>query len=201
MTTVSNVHQSRMRTRRRRNGGPADETPRVTTTPDFLTLEEHRDDTHPVERAARWTVIGLLTAIGIAALLNVFGERPTTTKATGTAADLTVSAPDRLRGGLFYQGRISVLAREALDDAVLVLDPGWAEQTSINTIEPSPVDESGQDGRLALGYGKLEAGERLVVYLQLQVNPTNVGRRSQRVELRDGPTLVAAANRTVTVFP
>ncbi|MEX1358538.1 MAG: hypothetical protein WD981_07945 [Gaiellaceae bacterium] len=173
----------------------------MTTTPDYLTLKEHRDDSHAVERAARWTVIGLLAAIGVAALLNVFGERPTTTKATGAAAELTVAAPDRLRGGLFYQGRISVLARERLEDAVIVLDAGWAEQTHINTIEPSPIEESGKDGRLALGYGELEAGERLVVYLQLQVNPTNVGRRSQRVELRDGPTLVAAANRTITVFP
>jgi hypothetical protein len=173
----------------------------VASTPDFLTLKEHRDEDHPVERSARWLVMGLLAAIGIAGLLNVFGERPTTTRAAGAGAELTVFAPDRLRGGLFYEGRISVLARERIDDAVLVLDPGWAEQTSINTIEPTPVDESGQDGRLALGYGKLEAGDRLVVYLQLQVNPTNVGRRSQRVELRDGPRLVASAQRTLTVFP
>ena len=92
-------------------------------------------------------------------------------------------------------------AKETVDDAVIVLDPGWAEQTSINTIEPAPVDETGEDGRLVLGYGKLGPGDELVVYLQFQVNPTNVGRRSQRVELRDGPKLVAAADRTVTVFP
>jgi len=173
----------------------------VTTTPDFLTLKEHRDDDHVVERAARWIVIGLLVAIAVAALLNVFGERPTTTKASGAAAELTVAAPDRLRGGLFFQGRISVLARERLEDAVLVLDSGWAEQMHINTIEPAPVDETGDDGRLVLGYGELEPGDELVVYLQFQVNPTNVGRRSQRVELRDGPELIAAANRTVIVFP
>jgi hypothetical protein len=173
----------------------------VAATPDFITLEEHRDGSHPVERAARWIVVGLLAAILVAALLNVFGERPTTTRAAGPAAELVVSAPERVRGGLFFQGRISVLARERLDDAVLVLDRGWAEQMHINTIEPAPVEESGQAGRLALGYGELEAGDRLVVYLQFQVNPTNVGRRSQRVELRDGPELVAAADRTVTVFP
>jgi hypothetical protein len=173
----------------------------VASTPDYLTLKDHRDDDKIVERAFRWLLIGLIAAIGIAGLFNVFGQRPTTTQASGPAADLTVFAPKRVRGGLFYEGRISILARRPLDDAVLVLDPAWAEQTSINTIEPAPVDESGDDGRLALGYGKLEAGDRLVVYLQLQVNPTNVGRRSQRVELRDGPELVAAADRTLTVFP
>lgn len=178
-----------------------DESGAVASTPDFITLEEHRDGSHPVEHAARWTLIGLLAAIGVAGLLNLLGQRPTTTTATAARAELEVFAPTRLRGGLFYEGRISVLAREPLDDAVLVLDPGWTEQMSINTIEPAAAEESGREGRLALGYGKLEPGERLVVFLQLQVNPTNVGRRSQGVELRDGPTLVARADRTVTLFP
>jgi len=112
-----------------------------------------------------------------------------------------VFAPVRLRGGLLYQGRISILARRRLDDAVLIFDPGWTEQTSINTIEPAPVDETSDDGRLVLGYGKVEAGDKLTIYIQLQVNPVNVGRRSQRVELRDGPKFVAATDRTVTVLP
>ena len=173
----------------------------MASTPDYLTLKEHRDDDKIVERSGRWVLVTLISAISIAGLLNVFGQHPTTTKASGAAAELTVFAPERVRGGLFYEGRISVEAQQTLDDAVIVLDSGWAEQTSINTIEPSPVDESGQDGRLSLGYGKLEAGDRLVVYLQFQVNPTNVGHRSQRVELRDGPELIAAADRSVTVFP
>ena len=169
--------------------------------PDYITLEDHRDDDKIVERSFRWLFVGLLTAISVAGLLNFFGQRPTTNDGSGAAADLSVFAPARLRGGLFYQGRISILAKQPIDDAVLVLDHGWAEQTSINTIEPAPVDETGVDGRLVFGYGKLDAGDELVVYLQFQVTPSNVGRRSQRVEFRDGPKLVAAVNRTVTVFP
>jgi hypothetical protein len=174
--------------RRSRNRGRAAECLRVASTPDFLTLKEHRDRGHPVERTARWLLIGLLTAISIAGLLNAFGQHPTTNRAAAPAAELAVSAPARVRGGLLFQGRISVLARET-------------EQMTVNTIEPSPTDEAGQDGRLSLGYGRLEAGDHLVVYLQFQVNPTNVGRRSQRVELRDGPKLLAATDRMVTVFP
>ena len=173
----------------------------MASVPDYLTLKEHRDDDKIVERSVRWALVTIISVISIAGLLNVFGQHPTTTEASGPAAELTVFAPERLRGGLFYEGRISVEARQQLDDAVIVLDHGWAEQTSINTIEPAPVDESGRDGRLSLGYGKLEAGEQLTVYIQLQVNPTNVGHRSQRVELRNGPELIAAADRTVTVFP
>lgn len=170
-------------------------------TPQYLTLKEHRDHGHPVERAVRWSVIAVLTAISVAALLNVFGQHPRATSGRGAVAELSVTAPTRLRGGLFFEGRFAVEAREAIDDAVLVLDPGWLEQMHVNTIEPAPVEESGRDGRLSLAYGRVEAGERLVVYMQFQVNPTNVGRRSQRVELRDGPELLASVDRAVTVFP
>jgi len=39
------------------------------------------------------------------------------------------------------------------------------------------------------------------VYLQCQVNPTNVGRRSQDVALLDGNRPIVSVDRTVTVFP
>jgi hypothetical protein len=173
----------------------------VATTPDYLTLKDHRDASNIVERAFRWAVMGLIAAIAVAALFNLFGQRPTTSSAAGAAADLIVRAPAHVRGGLLYQAHITVAAHQQVADAVLVFDPGWTEQMTINTIEPGADDENGSNGRLALGYGKLEAGDRLSVFLQFQVNPVNVGRRSQRVELRDGPKLVAAADRTVTVFP
>ena len=38
-------------------------------------------------------------------------------------------------------------------------------------------------------------------FLQLQVNPTNVGHRSQDVELYDGDELLATIERTITVWP
>jgi hypothetical protein len=40
-----------------------------------------------------------------------------------------------------------------------------------------------------------------VLYIQSQVNPTNVGRRSQDVSLYDGERLLATIHRRVTVFP
>jgi hypothetical protein len=49
--------------------------------------------------------------------------------------------------------------------------------------------------------GHLAGGRKLVLWLQFQVNPTNVGRRSQDVALYDDTTLLAEVNRTVTIFP
>jgi hypothetical protein len=173
----------------------------VANTPQFLTLADNRDRTERIELVFRRVFFGLLLLVLLAGLLNVFGQRPTNTHAAAPAADLHVFAPDALRGGLYYQGRITVEANEDIEKATLVFDSGWTEQMQINTIEPSPVGESSRDGRLALDMGHLGAGDKLVLWLQFQVNPTNVGRRSQDVELFDDTTLLATADRTVTVFP
>jgi len=153
------------------------------------------------ELAARRTVLGLIALLAVAALLGAFGQRPVESTAAAAAADLEVSAPTRLRGGLFFQGRFTVDARQALADATLVLAPGWLESMSVNTIEPSPVEEASRDGDLRLSFGPLAEDERLVVYMQFQVNPTNVGRRDASASLYDGETLIAADDRTLVVFP
>jgi hypothetical protein len=71
----------------------------------------------------------------------------------------------------------------------------------INTIEPSPVGEASRDGKLALDFGHVAAGDSITVYLQFQVNPNNLGRRSQDVHLYDDTELLATAERTVMVWP
>lgn len=170
-------------------------------TPQFLSLKQNRDRTERLELFCRRAFFGLVFLIVLAALLNVFGQRPTDTLAASSTADLHVFAPDALRGGLYYQGRMTIDAKQEIEKAVLVLDSGWTEQTQINTIEPSPVGESSRDGKLALEFGHVPAGEKLVAWLQFQVNPTNVGRRSQDVTLYDDTKFLAEADRSVTIFP
>ena len=170
-------------------------------TPQFLTLSGNRDRSERIELAARRSFFALIWLVILVALLNVFGQQPTTTLAAGAVADLSVFAPEALRGGIYYQGRITIEAKEEIEKATLVFDSGWTEQMQINTIEPSPVGESSRDGRLALDMGHLAAGRKLVLWLQFQVNPASFGRRSQNVELYDDTTLLATAERTVTVLP
>jgi hypothetical protein len=45
------------------------------------------------------------------------------------------------------------------------------------------------------------AGSKHVLFLHFQVNPTEVGLRSQDVELLDGETPILRLDRTVTIFP
>jgi hypothetical protein len=173
----------------------------VADTPQFLTLRANRDRTERVELMVRRIFFGVVLLVILLGLLNVFGQRPTNTLAATSAAELHVFAPARLRGGLYYEGRITVDAKEDIAKATLVLDSGWTEQMQINTIGPSPIGESSRDGRLTLEFGHVPAGEKLVAWLQFQVNPTNIGRRSQDVALYDDTTLLATADRTVTIFP
>jgi hypothetical protein len=52
-----------------------------------------------------------------------------------------------------------------------------------------------------LRYAALEPGEVLRVWLQFEVDPTNVGKRSYTVELDDEDRLLARIPRTLRVLP
>ena len=172
--------------------------------PDTLVLKRHRD-LDGIFRGAIWVrrgVLAVLTALCALALLNVFGQRPSTARAETAAATLSVYAPTALRGGDFMEARFHVTAKRDLKKAILKLDPGWAEGMSMNTIEPSPVGEASDNGRLSFELGHIPAGRSFILFVQFQVNPTNVAwRRPQNVELDDGQTVVARIHRTITVFP
>jgi hypothetical protein len=170
-------------------------------TPAFLTIRRNRDRAGVHEVRARRVLLLVVALVLLLGLLNVFGQRPATSEAGTGAASLKVYAADRVRGGLYYEARFTVTARQDVKDAQLVLDSGWAEGITINTIEPSPLGEASRDGKLVLDLGHVPAGTSYILYLQLQVNPTNVGHRSQDVALYDGDKFLTSVDRTVTVFP
>lgn len=173
----------------------------MTSLPEHLSREVHVDARETYELASRRVFFSAIALLCVLALANVFGQRPSTSVAQAPRGELEVSAPDGLRGGIYFQGRFTIRAREEIREATLVLDAGWMESIHINTIEPAPIGEASRDGKLVLELGRVPAGQQHVLYMQFQVNPTNVGRRSQRVALYDGDELLATVDRTVTVFP
>jgi hypothetical protein len=72
---------------------------------------------------------------------------------------------------------------------------------TLNTLAPGPVGEASRDGQLAFELGHIPQGGEHIFFLHFQVNPTNVGSRSQDVELYDGDERLLALDRSVTVFP
>ncbi len=174
----------------------------VAAAPDTLTLKRHRDlEGRRFYVPVRRVLLGLLAALLILALLNLFGQRPVSTSAATSAAKLTVYAPSHLRSGLIYAARFRIQAYQDLKNAILVFDPGWAEGYTVNGSAPQPLTSGSRDGRIVFGLGHIPAGHSYVFFLSLQVNPTNIGHRSQNVELDDGKTKILVVHRTVTIFP
>jgi hypothetical protein len=173
----------------------------VAEVPDHLTLRHNRDREGAWDLYVRRVAASIILAIVVLGALNAFGQRPTTSTAAAPPASLEVYGPTRARAGLYYMARFTIRAREDVRNATLVLDPGWAEAITINTIEPSPIGEGSENGRIVLELGHIPAGQKYVLFIHLQVNPTNVGHRSQGVELRDGDTVLARVDRTITLFP
>jgi hypothetical protein len=149
----------------------------------------------------RRALFGIVCAIPVVALLNVFGQRPSTSRASGAAGTLTVQAPERLRGGLMFQVRADVTALRDIKEPQLVLSPGLFDEMTSNSIQPQPLSESTSNGRVTLSYGRLSAGQKLTVWLEFQVNPINVGKRTANILLTDGATPVAIVKRHITVLP
>ncbi len=170
--------------------------------PDSLVVARHCDlEGRKGDVWVRRALLALVAAVPLLALFNVFGQRPHVETVQSAAAGLELYAPAHVRGGLLWEARLTVAAHRELKDAVLELDRGWREGMTINTIEPSPIGEGSHGDRLVLDLGHVPAGDRSVLYLQFQVNPTNVGRRGQDVRLYDGARLLATLHRRVTVFP
>jgi len=158
----------------------------------------------PARDPGPWVRRGLLAVLGavvVAALLNVFGQHPATSRAAGARASLEVQSPADLRGGLIFQTRITVRAHAALRKPTIVMQRGWFESMSVNSIVPDPARQDSRDGSVRMTFAPLAAGRSLVVWLYFQVNPTNLARRSQDVELDDGARLLATVRRSVTVWP
>ena len=151
-----------------------------------------------------WTrraFVTLFAAIALLAVWGLFGQRQTESVARGGGATMTVSAPDTVRGGLYYQATVDVSTTVPIEHPRFVLREGWLEGMQVNSIEPSADTETSRDGLLVLSYGALAPGDRLKLWLQFQVDPTSPGRRPHGIELDDETRPLARVDRDLTVLP
>jgi hypothetical protein len=149
----------------------------------------------------RRVVLGLLVVLVGFAAAGAFGQRTEATTAGGNGANMRLEAPGVLRGGLLWRARLVIRASRRIDDPRVVLGPGFAKGMQLNTIEPSPASEAGRGSRIVLSYPALDPGDELVVYLQLQANPTTVGDQDTSIELDDATVPLVRIAHTTTVLP
>jgi hypothetical protein len=174
----------------------------VAQIPDTIVLKRDRDLVgRQNEMWVRRGLFALLCVVPVLALLNLFGQRPNGSDVAAAAGRLQVYAPTRVRGGLLFEARFHVTAEREIKKAILVLSPGWLEGMTLNTIEPAPTNEGSANGSLSLELGHIPQGKSYLLFIQFQVNPTNVGHRHQTVQLYDGKQKLLELHRTITVFP
>ena len=95
-----------------------------------------------------------------------------------------------------------IFARHELKNALISLSPGWSEGQQMNTIEPVPAVQASRDGDLLFTLGHIAKGKHYRLFLQFQVNPTNVAwHRPANVALYDSGALVLRIHHTLTIYP
>ena len=132
----------------------------VTALPDLLDRKQHVDlEKRGLERWLVGAVIVVARGVSALGLANVFGQKVETKSATAAAADLEVEAPSAVRSGFDLPGPSSPLRRTSrLDEPRLVLDSGWFDGFTINTMSPDTKEWVMRDGRNVLSYDPLPAG-------------------------------------------
>jgi hypothetical protein len=149
----------------------------------------------------RRCLLALLLGLVVAGLLGAFGQQPVTSHARSAAAELSVQAPTSLRGGLIFQARFTVTAHRSLRKPTLVLQRGWFESMSVNSIVPDPIAALSRNGEVRLTYPRMNSGDSLRVWIYFQVNPTTLGTQRQNVELDDAGVRLERIGRDVRVWP
>jgi len=137
----------------------------------------------------------------ILVLFGLIGQHPKAQTGTGPAASLQVDSPTRLRGGLYFQVRVTITARRTIQNPRLVLDSGWFDGITINTTSPQASQELSRRDSVVYEYNQLSPGDKQTVWIESQVNPTAVGRRLQSISLDDGNVQLARVTRHLTIFP
>jgi hypothetical protein len=139
--------------------------------------------------------------LALLGLLNVFGQRPVSQTVRAGPASLKVYAPVHLRGGNIFTARFHIYAHSDLKRATLVLSSGWFEGMTFNGISPQPVSEGSSNGQPTFVFGHVPAGQSVIAFFSMQVNPTNLGHRSSDVALYDGSNRLLSVHRSFTIWP
>ena len=134
-------------------------------------------------------------ALVVAALLDVFGQRPVTRGRRSVCDARGSVARSTLRGGLIFQARFTVTARRRSVSRRSCSSGGGSSRCRSTRSCPTGAVVVRATARVRLTYPRSPAGVSLDVWIYFQVNPTNVGTRRQNVELDDGGTRLAADRR------
>jgi hypothetical protein len=161
-------------------------------------------EAHVNRDASPWprrAVVTLMTVFAALALANTFGQVSSVAEAGTSQASLTVDSPARLRSGLMFTSVITIVAHQQIQDARLLLTPGWFNGMTLNAFAPQSSQSTSNALGTVLDFGQVDAGATMPVWISWQTNPTTLGGRDADVRLYDGQKLLLTVHRSVFVFP
>lgn len=163
---------------------------------------EERHGSAQGNRHASWWRLGILALVLALALFGFLGGAPAPTlRAASDGASLAVTTPDRLRNGMFFETRMSAVAKRPIADAVIAVPAAMWRDATINTMVPAPAEEEFVDGEFRFHFGPLGAGEKIGFKIDGQMNPPRFGSSSGRIRLLDGEAEVVAVAVSLKVIP
>jgi len=164
--------------------------------------EKHLKTGSPFPLRFRWAMLFALGAVLTLALLGVFGGlKNDVVTASGPDATLEVNTPAILRSGQIYEMRVVAGAKRPIaKPAIAVAESYWRDLT-INTLTPTPANESFEDGYFVFEFDPLEAGESIGFKIDGSVNPSLLGGTRGAVEFRDDKRPLAKAGVKLRVYP
>jgi hypothetical protein len=170
--------------------------------PDALDRARHCDmrgrDWHVWWR--RFALLAIL-ALPVLGLVNVFGQRESSTTVRGALASVQIVAPSAVRAGIVFTTQIVVTPRAPITDCELYLGQGWFAGMTLNGVTPQPSDQSSDGPWQIWQFGDLGVGQRLRLWISWQTNPTTVGHHSQPVAVYDGERRLVTVHRSMMIYP
>lgn len=168
--------------------------------PDGITPRHWRAK-NGLKAAAGPLALAVLAIVILAGALGAFGLPDQTRIHAAPAADLQVFGPRLIRNGEFFEMRFHVNAKQPIKEPVFAVDPGIWEDITINTLIPSPTEESYEQGAFRFTFDRLGATEELQFKVDGQINPDFRGSNSGLVQLLDGDRELAAIRYDLSVLP
>ena len=154
------------------------------------------------DRHASPISILLLGSLLLAAVLGFTGGQPSPPRTADFGdARLTVKTPAIIRNGEFFETDVTLTADAPLDDAVIAVTPSLWHDMTVNTMIPAPAEESFEDGYFHFSYGPLDAGERLQVKIDGQINPPLFAGTRGEIAVFDGDRPIGAMPLRIKVLP
>jgi hypothetical protein len=154
------------------------------------------------DRHASPISILILGSLLLAAVLGFTGGQPSPPRTADFGeARLTVKTPLIIRNGEFFETDLTLTAEAPLGDAVIAVTPSLWHDMTVNTMIPAPAEESFEDGYFRFSYGPLDAGERLHVKIDGQINPPLFAGTRGEIAVFDGDRRVGAMPLRIKVLP